>query len=282
MMRRFHRLASRSAQLVAGLAGLGLLIALPIGVQGRPTAPRTPSPGARGARESEVLTIGRSVQDRPLEIHRYGDGSSRRMIVAGIHGGYEWNTIDLAQRLIEYLDRNPTAIPEEVTLYVLPALNPDGRALSGGYEGRANANGVDLNRNFPHNWQAEWDPAGCWNYLPISGGSHPLSEPETRALARFVLAEHIELLISYHSAALGIFAGGRPERPGSTRLAEEISQVTDYPYPPLDTGCDYTGQLTDWAAANGVSAVDIELSTHSSLDYETNLRVLSTFLRYQP
>lgn len=269
---------------LAALTAMALIVAVPLEAQSRPDIPLTPFPEdlIRDRRGPERTVIGRSVEDRPLEVYRFGDGPSKRMIVAGIHGGYEWNTIELAHRLLSYLEENPQVVPDDVTLYLLPALNPDGEARSHGYEGRANANGVDLNRNFPHNWQAEWDPAGCWRYLPISGGAYPLSEPEPRALVRFILSEHIELLISYHSAALGIFAGGRPERPGSIRLAEEISQVTDYPYPPLETGCEYTGQLTDWAAANGVSAVDIELSTHHSLDYEVNLEILSTFLNHQP
>lgn len=269
---------------LAALTAMALIVAVPLEAQSRPDIPLTPFPEdlIRDRRGPERTVIGRSVEDRPLEVYRFGDGPSKRMIVAGIHGGYEWNTIELGHRLLSYLEENPQVVPDDVTLYLLPALNPDGEARSHGYEGRANANGVDLNRNFPHNWQAEWDPAGCWRYLPISGGAYPLSEPEPRALVRFILSEHIELLISYHSAALGIFAGGRPERPGSIRLAEEISQVTDYPYPPLETGCEYTGQLTDWAAANGVSAVDIELSTHHSLDYEVNLEILSTFLNHQP
>jgi len=55
-------------------------------------------------------------------------------------------------------------------------------------------------------------------------------------------------LISYHSAALGIFPGGKPDFPPSIRLAKAVSLVSDYPYPPINTGCDYTGNLTDWAA----------------------------------
>lgn len=274
-----------AAALAVCLTAFALLLQTVAPAQGqtRPAAatPSLHSAGNTSGGSSAVTqTIGWSVEERPLLVHRYGDGPSRRMIVAGIHGGYEWNTSELAERLLGFLNRHPGVVPDDVTLYILPLLNPDGAARSQGYEGRANANGVDLNRNFPHNWQASWPSAGCWDFLPISGGRHPFSEPETRALARFVLSEHIEMLISYHSAALGIFAGGRPEHPGSTRLAEAVAEVTDYPFPPLETGCAYTGQLTDWAAANGVSAVDVELSTHYNLDYRENLRVLFTFLYF--
>jgi len=48
--------------------------------------------------------------------------------------------------------RNPDVIPSDVTLYILPDMNPDGDARSHDEWGRVNANGVDLNRNFPIGW----------------------------------------------------------------------------------------------------------------------------------
>ncbi len=40
--------------------------------------------------------------------------------------------------------------------------------------------------------------------------------------------------------------------------------------------------MVDWAAANGIAAVDIELSTHYNLDVAINQRVLYTFLNWHP
>ncbi len=68
-------------------------------------------------------------------------------------------------------------------------MNPDGLARSHGYDGRANANGVDLNRNFPLGLESHLGTGGCWNYLPITSGTHPLSEPESQAVARFLLGD---------------------------------------------------------------------------------------------
>ena len=121
--------------------------------------------------------IGYTVAGRPLTMYRYGDGPSRRLIIAGIHGGYEWNTIALAHQLMSHLTVHPETIPPDVSLYLLPALNPDGEARSSSYEGRANENGVDLNRNWPSQWQEEWPKAGCWSYLPI----HVRNGPRIRA-----------------------------------------------------------------------------------------------------
>jgi predicted deacylase len=226
--------------------------------------------------------IGQSVEGRPLEVFIFGHGPVHRMIVAGIHGGYEWNTIALAYELKDHLAEHPELVPPEISLFLLPALNPDGEARSHSYAGRANANGVDLNRNWPAHWKADWSRVGCWNYLPIGAGPQPVSEPEVMALMRFILEQRISALISYHSAALGIFAGGRPSSQASLSLAEAIAEVSPYPYPPLDSGCEYTGQFADWAAENGIAAVDVELTNHQDTDLEVNLRVLQTFLGWKP
>lgn len=226
--------------------------------------------------------IGYSLAGRPLTMYRYGVGPSARLLVAGIHGGYEWNTIALAHQLMSQLQVHQQTIPPEISLYILPALNPDGQARSLGYEGRANENGVDLNRNWPSRWQADWPKAGCWNYLPINGGTAPASEPEVAALMDFIIENRIEAILSYHSAALGIFPGGHPPLPESLDLAEAVAEVVPYPYPPLDAGCLYTGQFADWAAERGIPALDIELMNHQDTDLEINLRVLEIFLNWNP
>ena len=226
--------------------------------------------------------IGTSVGGRPLEVFRFGGGSRELLIVAGIHGGYEWNTIALADELIEVLRSEPQRIPEDVSLYVLRAINPDGEARSHGYEGRANENGVDLNRNWPINWHLDWDRTYCWHYLPITAGEHPLSEPETKAVMRFILEHDFDGLISYHSAALGIFPGGSPPDTASQRLAEAVAAVSGYRSPPRDYGCEYTGQFADWAISQGIPAVDVELTNHDATDFEINLAVLETFVTWRP
>ena len=215
-------------------------------------------------------------------MYRYGGGPSRRLIVAGIHGGYEWNTIALAHQLMSHLTVHPEIIPPNVSLFLLPALNPDGEARSSSYEGRANENGADLNRNWPSLWQENWPKAGCWSYRPIHGGSAPASEPEVAALMEFILGNGIEAILSYHSAALGIFPGGQPPLDESISLADAVAEVAPYPYPPLNAGCLYTGQFADWAADVGIPALDVELTNHRDTDLEINLRVLEAFLNWEP
>jgi predicted deacylase len=250
---------------------------------GSPSTAIDPSPSASPTPESELAyeVIGYSAEGRPLELFRFGNGPIHRLVVAGIHGGYEWNTIALADELINTLRDQPELVPDRVTLHILRALNPDGLANSKGYEGRANANGVDLNRNWPIGWEPEWPSAGCWNYRYISAGRSPASEPEVVALMNYIIQYPFDALINYHSAALGIFPGGQPHHPRSVELAELVAAVSPYPYPPIETGCTYTGQFVDWAAYYDIAAVDVELRTHYDLDYEINFQVLQEFLAWE-
>jgi hypothetical protein len=228
--------------------------------------------------------IGFSLAGRPIEAYTFGTGGKQYLIVAGIHGGYEGNTIALANELITYLIDHPEEIPADVTLYMIRNMNPDAEARSNDVDGRVNNNGVDLNRNFPSvNWAADWDRDGCWVYLPTTGGAYGGSEPETRTVMSFIGGHNIKAMISYHSAALGIFPGGVPWEEPSKRFAGKLSKVTGYPYPPVDTGCKYTGTLADWAVENGVgAAVDMELSDHKNTDFEKNLKALQILLNFEP
>jgi hypothetical protein len=61
-------------------------------------------------------------------------------------------------------------------------------------------------------------------------------------------------------------------------LAESVAAVSDYPYPPIEAGCAYTGQLIDWVSDQGIPAVDIELTNHKDSDFVENLAILSVFL----
>jgi len=228
--------------------------------------------------------VGYSLAGRPIEIYTFGTGEREYLIVAGIHGGYEWNTIALANELISHINTHPEVVPSDVKLYIIRNMNPDGEARDHGVDGRVDNNGVDLNRNFPStNWKADWDRDGCWIYRPTTGGLYSGSEPETRSVMGFVKAHKIEAIVSYHSAALGIFPGGVPWEEPSKRLAKALSKATGYPYPPIDTGCEYTGTLADWAVENGVgAAVDMELSDHKNTDFDKNLKALNVLLSFVP
>ena len=81
--------------------------------------------------EQNYQIIGKSVQGRKIEEYTFGVASSspsskRLLFVGGMHGGYEWNSVLLAYRLIDYLQENPSELPEKLLVTVIPTLNPDG------------------------------------------------------------------------------------------------------------------------------------------------------------
>lgn len=244
------------------------------------TSTPTPEPTDDGKNPS---VIGSSVAGRPLEVYRFGNGPTGRLIVAGIHGGNEYNTIKLANELIAHVESHPEIVPENITLYILPNLNPDGEARKHGVDGRVNDNGVDLNRNWPYRWEKDYDRSNCWHYRPTTAGDYAGSEPETAALIEFIESHpEIDALISYHSAALGIFAGGVPEYQPSIRLAKSLAKVSTYQYPPKDIGCVYTGNFTDWASSTReIAAVDIELHNFRYTDLDENLKIFNVFLKFK-
>ena len=234
--------------------------------------------------EGEAFSIGESLEGKPLEMYRFGSGPIVRVIIGAIHGGYESNTATLVYLLRDDLKNGLITVPEEITLYLLPVFNPDGF-----YDylnlpaGRSNYRGVDINRNWDAYWAPDWDRTGCFNYAYLTAGEFPFSEPETIALRDFLLNNRADALISYHSAMSAIFAGGRPEPdPISDDLARTLSAASLYLYPPTnDPGCQYTGQLIDWASANGIAAVDVELTDHQSNDILINRKLLEAFLAWR-
>lgn len=247
-----------------------------------PVPSLTPIPSLTPVPYHRRLIIGASAEGRPIEVVRFGNGHIQRMIIAGIHGGYEWNTIALADELIDYYQNHPEKIPSNTSLFILRSLNPDGEARGRGPDARTNANGVDLNRNWDANWTPNWSRVGCWNLRPTTAGAYPGSEPETQAVMQFLLSHKVDYLINYHSAALGIFPSGTPHHPASIHLAEAIGAITPYPYPPVDTGCIYSGTLVDWALKHSIIGVDLELQDHSNTDFTINLKVLDLLLTWSP
>jgi murein peptide amidase A len=74
-----------------------------------------------------------------------------------------------------------------VQMWLIGELNPDGTAAGT----RQNADGVDLNRNFPYQWRPVSDPT-------YYSGPHSLSEPESRAAVKLIGRIRPAVTIWYH------------------------------------------------------------------------------------
>jgi murein tripeptide amidase MpaA len=87
----------------------------------------TPALIGEAAIRSEI--IGRSVEGRPISVERLGSGPIDLLIVGGIHGGYEANSVLLARRVAEHFRTNPDELNSRFTIHVIDLMNPDGLFL---------------------------------------------------------------------------------------------------------------------------------------------------------
>ena len=229
--------------------------------------------------------IGESVEGRDIMAYSYGTGSDEIVFVGGVHGGYGWNTALLGYRLMDYLETNPTEIPSNIKVTVIPLLNPDGFYKITGtttadvdfnlipetaetVAGRFNANEVDLNRNFDCNWQA----SATWQNKKISAGEAPFSEPETVAFRDYVLKSQPKAVIAWYSAGNGTYAAACGNiLAGTKTLLSTYAKASTYP--PHDTFKDYavTGDMSDWVSKNGIPAISVILTTHTNIEWTKNL-----------
>jgi len=243
------------------------------------TATSIPTPAPTETPFSEgPFPIGYSVLQRPIMAYRFGRGPIDRALIGGIHGGYEWNTVELMTRTLEYLKTNPNVIPPDLTLYVVPVANPDGLAAgTDRVNGRLNANLVDLNRN----WDYQWQMTATHGTNPISAGTAPFSEPETQAMRDFIVGYGIHDVIFYHSALAKVFPGVGITQSKTVELAKLMAEATGYRYAPEGVpGQITTGDAIDWLTVNGITAIEVELTTHEDIDWEQNLRGLIAFLNW--
>jgi predicted deacylase len=202
--------------------------------------------------------------------HRFGWGKVKVALVGNIHGGTEENTYRLMREILAYYTKNPGQVSSQVTLWVVPTINPDGLA----HETRFNSRGVDLNRNAdtdqdacPENdWSADiFDSEG---HVPGGGGKYPFSEVETRILREFLI--DAQVVISYHSQAGLVVAGGCGEGP-SRQLAHLLAEAAGYKEAE-SIGYPVTGSIVDYLAFRGVAAVDVELTNKVDTELERNLK----------
>jgi murein peptide amidase A len=110
-----------------------------------------------------------------------------------------------------------------VSLWVIEDLNPDGVIA----HTRQNADGVDLNRNFPYNWQ-QIGRRGDEQY----SGPGALSEPEARAAAAFLDRVRPSVTIWFHQHADVVdYSGGNPaiERWFARAVGLPVAELTRYP-----------------------------------------------------
>lgn len=241
----------------------------------------------------ETAVIGSSVEGRPIEATTYGNGDTQLLFVGGMHGGYEWNSSLLAYQFMQYVEENPDFIPEDVTVSVIPTLNPDGLYKATGLEGvftladvpdpstrvaegRFNANDVDLNRNFA----CKWAPESSWKGNVVSAGTAAFSEPEAAALRDYVATILPKSVVFWHSKASNVYASECEDGvlPETLEVMNTYATAANYGAVASFDAYPITGDAEGWLASIGIPAVTVELETADSSEWTRNIAGVTALL----
>ncbi len=247
----------------------------------------------------QVSSIGRSYDGRTLYCIRLGSASARKQVVisAGIHAR-EWRNCHFLMEKLEYLVKNydekiyrgktVQELLKGTCLYILPMVNPDGTAISQygpksiqnatlrkklmkmhGIKQysrwKANARGVDLNRNFNTGWASKADKKKkpCSELYP---GDSAASEIETKCLSGFMnRLSNPQVMVSYHSTGEIIYYDYGVTGNLKTKndyYASLTQKLTHYSLIHGSSGTVANGGFGDWCAyVRRVPTVTIESGT---------------------
>ena len=206
--------------------------------------------------------------DRPVWALTVGNGP-RKVLFTAAHHANEWITtpilLKFAEELAEAADTggkifgvNANTIVNQVTVHLVPMVNPDGvdlvtgairpgqlqyetaRNLADNYpqipfpEGwKANLLGVDLNLQYPAGWlrareikfSQGYTRPGPRDYV----GRAPLNQRESIALAEYTEDVDPALVLAYHTQGEVIYwQFGDREVPGARELGEEFARLSGY------------------------------------------------------
>lgn len=238
----------------------------------------------------EQGNFGYSALGKNLKYLKFGNGSKQVFYSASIHAN-EWITSVLIMKFIEnlstaYLNKSTIwgypaqELFNNYSLYLVPMINPDGvdlvvgntqkylpdiyaqaKKLSTNYPSipfpngwKANINGIDLNLQFP----AEWETARINKYAQGYTkpgprdfvGSRPLEASETLALYNFTLSKNFSLILAYHTQGEVIywkFLNYLP--PNSYEIGKHFSQVSGYLLESTPYSSGFAG-YKDWFIQN--------------------------------
>lgn len=220
--------------------------------------------------------IGRSVLGKNLVALQIGTGMKNVHINGSFHAN-EWITTPIIMRFVnEYLlaltnnepIRGLYMLPLflETNLSVIPMVNPDGvdlvidgisaagqystevLAINGESEDfsnwKANIRGVDLNNQFPAEWEIEAERKPKQPAPRDYPGPYPLSEPEAMAIANYTSVSNFSRVNAFHTQGEVIFWGFEGlEPPESEVIANEYARVSGYE--PIQYTDSYAG-YKDW------------------------------------
>lgn len=215
----------------------------------------------------EKITIGNSVMGKEIPALKIGTGNTQVCYSGAFHAN-EWITVPVLLRFAEEFAAAAAAgeslygvdgrwLYQQVSCYLIPLLNPDGvdlvtggltegsyyeqaKAIAAAYpeipfpDGwKANIDGVDLNLQFPADWELAKEIKFSQGYRSPAPrdyvGVAPLTAPESRAIYEFTMAHDFSLILAYHTQGEVIYWKYKDlEPPHSRQIADYFGQVSGY------------------------------------------------------
>ena len=184
----------------------------------------------------------------PIEL--MGNTNNPSVLVIGVFHGDEPQGDPIIRK---YAKQNP-----DTNLLFIPCLNEYGMKVNK----RTNANGVDLNRNFP---TKNWGSAQSTDFF---AGNAPASEAETRLVIDLVEKYSPKLILTLHAPYRVVNFDGPAEK-----IANKIAEIIGYPVE-ASIGYPTPGSFGTWAGIErnipiitleldekeGIKALDISVS----------------------
>lgn len=232
-----------------------------------------------------IDSIGSSVMEKSIPYIKLGVGNKEVIYVASTHAN-EWITSPVLMKFVEdylnaYVNKldiyniSITNLYNNYSIYIVPMLNPDGVDLVVGSldkasnyyinatkisdnfpnirfpDGwKANILGVDLNLQFPANWEMAKEIKFSQGYTRPAPrdfvGNFPLEAVEAIAIYDFIQSHNFEIMLTYHSQGEVIYYKYLDYNPpNSLKIGEELSKISGYSLELTPYSSSFAG-LKDW------------------------------------
>lgn len=235
-------------------------------------------------------SIGTTALGRNIPYFTIGNQSSgHNILVQSTVHAREYLATQVVMNMAEEYLGSQQELLQNVCFWIVPMGNPDGVEIAQAgsasvsnpataefvkqtghtSEWKANAMGVDINRNFDIGW-AQLTPRVNGRSFKDYKGDTAVSENETKALVTFASARPYDAFISYHMQGNVIYydePGNTPENSArSTQLAQTVANITGYQMRNLNNAISTNevqqGGFNDWVQLRfNRPGVTIELGT---------------------
>ena len=236
-----------------------------------------------------LQVVGNSVLGNPIYVVKLGKGPNKVFYSGSIHAN-EWITSVLLMKFIEnycdaYISNSSLygypvrQLFNSTSIYIMPMVNPDGVDLVNGninqnstaYQNavaisnrfsdipfpsgwKANINGVDLNLQFPADWEQAREIKYAQGFNQPAPrdfvGFGPLTEPEALTIYNFTLMHDFKLVLAYHTQGQEIywqFQNFNP--PNSLEIGQSLAESSGYRLAETPYNSSFAG-YKDWFIQN--------------------------------